>query len=116
MLRDALHGVRALVIGERADSYGSGGGNVAHEVKSTLKDDPDNRTVCLSRIYGLGGRDFYVEDAEALFRLAIEAAGQRRRRRRCSTTTASSRAIPSGRPGGPGCRRSPGRRCPASST
>ena len=31
--------------------------------------------VCLSRIYGLGGRDFYVEDAEALFRLAIEAAG-----------------------------------------
>ena len=75
VLRDALHGVRALVIGERADSYGSGGGNVAHEVKSTLKDDPDNRTVCLSRIYGLGGRDFYVEDAEALFHLAIEAAG-----------------------------------------
>ena len=75
VLRDALHGVRALVIGERADSYGSSGGNVAHEVKATLKDDPANRTVCLSRIYGLGGRDFYVEDAEALFGLAIEAAG-----------------------------------------
>jgi len=71
-LRDALRGVRALVIGERADSYGSGGGNVAHEVKSALKDDPENATVCLTRIYGLGGRDFYTEDAEALFRLAVE--------------------------------------------
>ena len=73
-LRDALRGVRALVIGDRADSYGSGGGNVAHEVKSALKDDPFNRTVCLSRIYGLGGRDFYPEDAEAFFRLAIDTA------------------------------------------
>ena len=74
ILRDALRGVRALVIGDRADSYGSGGGNVAHEVKSALKDDRFNRTVCLSRVYGLGGRDFYPEDAEAFFRLAIDAA------------------------------------------
>ena len=71
-LRTALRGVRALVIGERADSYGSGGGNVAHEVKSALKDDPENATVCLTRIYGLGGRDFYTEDAEALFQLAVD--------------------------------------------
>jgi len=74
ILRNALRGVRALVIGDRADSYGSGGGNLAHEVKSALKDDPLNRTVCLSRIYGLGGRDFYPEDAEAFFRLATETA------------------------------------------
>jgi pyruvate ferredoxin oxidoreductase alpha subunit len=72
-LREALHGVGALVIGERADSYGSGGGPVSHEVKSALKDDPDNRTRCLTRIYGLGGRDFYLEDAEALFRLGVDA-------------------------------------------
>ena len=71
-LRTALRGVRALVIGERADSYGSGGGNVAHEVKSALKDDPENTTVCLTRIYGLGGRDFYTEDAEAFFQLATD--------------------------------------------
>jgi pyruvate ferredoxin oxidoreductase alpha subunit len=73
-LRDALRGVAALVVGERADSYGAHGANVAHEVKSALKDDPVNRTLCLSRIYGLGGRDFYPEDAEALFRLGLEAA------------------------------------------
>ena len=71
-LRTTLRGVRALVIGERADSYGSGGGHVAHEVKSALKDDPANATVCLTRIYGLGGRDFYTEDAEALFQLAVD--------------------------------------------
>jgi pyruvate ferredoxin oxidoreductase alpha subunit len=73
-LREALRGVRALVIGERADSYGGHGGNLGHEVKSALKDDPDNDTLCLDRIYGLGGRDFYGEDADALFRLALEAA------------------------------------------
>ncbi len=73
ILRDALRGVRALVIGERADSYGSGGGPVSHEVKSALKDDPENATRCLTRIYGLGGRDFYTEDAEAFFRLALDA-------------------------------------------
>jgi len=74
-IRAALRGVRAVVIGDRADSYGSGGGNLAHEVKSALKDDPANDTVCVSRIYGLGGRDFTLEDADAFFRLALDAAG-----------------------------------------
>ncbi|MBI4249816.1 MAG: pyruvate synthase [Elusimicrobia bacterium] len=74
--RRALKNVRAVLIADRADSYGSGGGNLAHEVKSALKDDPDNRSVCLSRIYGLGGRDFYKEDAEAFFTEALEAAAK----------------------------------------
>jgi len=73
-LREALRGVKAVVVAERADSYGAHGGNLAHEVKSALKDDPTNRTLCLSRVFGLGGRDFYGEDAEALFRLAVDAA------------------------------------------
>ena len=73
-IRQALRGVRAVLIGERSSSYGSHGANLTHEVKSALKDDPDNRTLCLSRVYGLGGRDFYAEDAEAFFRLALEAA------------------------------------------
>ncbi len=84
--------MRAVVLGERSASYGAHGANLAHEVKSALKDDPDNRTLCLSRIYGLGGRDFYAEDAEAFFRLALEAAETRPAACR-STTTVSSRAI-----------------------
>jgi len=72
-IRDALSGVRAVLIGERSSSYGAHGANLTHEVKSALKDDPENRTLCLSRVYGLGGRDFYAEDAEAFFGLALQA-------------------------------------------
>ena len=73
-IQDALRRVRAVLIGERADSYGGNGANISHEVKSALKDDPENATLCLTRIYGLGGRDFYADDAEAFFGLALEAA------------------------------------------
>jgi pyruvate ferredoxin oxidoreductase alpha subunit len=66
--------VKVLVIGDRADSFGSGGGNMAHEVKAALKDDPENRTLCINRVYGLGGLDFFQEDAESWFRLALETA------------------------------------------
>ncbi|MFO7273444.1 MAG: thiamine pyrophosphate-dependent enzyme [Bacillota bacterium] len=73
-IRQVLRGVSAIVIGERADSYGSGGGNLSHEIKSALKDDPDNRTLVATRIYGLGGKDFYPADAEAFYELALEMA------------------------------------------
>jgi pyruvate ferredoxin oxidoreductase alpha subunit len=66
--------VRALLVGDRADSYGAWNGNMAMEVKAALKDDRDNRTLVLSRIYGLGGRDFFVEDAEQMLGEALEAA------------------------------------------
>lgn len=73
-LREALRNVKALLVGERADSYGADGGNLTHEIKAALQEDPLNRTLVLSRIFGLGGKDFYAEDAEAFFQLAIEAA------------------------------------------
>jgi pyruvate ferredoxin oxidoreductase alpha subunit len=73
-LRQALAGVKALVIGERADAYGAQGGPLSHEVKAALQEDRQNRTLCLTRIYGLGGKDFYAEDAEEFFNLALKAA------------------------------------------
>lgn len=75
-LREALRGVKALLVGERADSYGAQGGNLTHEVRSALQVDPDNATIVLSRVFGLGGKDFYPDDAEAFFRLTLEAAEQ----------------------------------------
>ncbi|ARP42836.1 pyruvate synthase [Geobacillus thermodenitrificans] len=72
-IRQALKHVKALLIGERADSYGAHGANMTHEVKAALQEDRDNQTIVLSRVYGLGGKDFYAEDAEALFRMAIDA-------------------------------------------
>lgn len=72
-IRKALKNVKALLVGERADSYGANGANMTHEIKSALQEDPDNRTIVLSRVFGLGGKDFYADDAEAFFNLAIEA-------------------------------------------
>jgi pyruvate ferredoxin oxidoreductase alpha subunit len=73
-LRAALRNVRAVVIGDRGDSYGAQGGNLSLEVRAALQQDPDNRTLVLSRIYGLGGKDFHAADAEAFFAEALEAA------------------------------------------
>ncbi|MCF6093501.1 thiamine pyrophosphate-dependent enzyme [Microaerobacter geothermalis] len=72
-IAEALKHVKALVIGERADSFGGHGSNLTHEIKAALKDDKDNQTICISRIYGLGGKDFYADDAESFFNLALDA-------------------------------------------
>lgn len=71
-IQEALRNVKALVIGERADSYGGNGGNLSHEIKAALKDDSANKTLIATRVYGLGGKEFYPDDAEAFFQVAIE--------------------------------------------
>lgn len=73
-VREALKNVKALLIGERADSYGGHGANMTHEVKAALQSDRDNHTIVLSRVFGLGGKDFYPDEAEAFFQMAIDAA------------------------------------------
>lgn len=72
-IRKALKNVKALLIGERADSYGGHGPNMTHEVKSALQEDKENQTLVLSRVFGLGGKDFYEDDAENFFKLALKA-------------------------------------------
>ncbi len=65
--------VKSLCVADRADSYGANGGNMTLEVKAALKDDPDNKTVVISRIYGLGGKEFFTEDAVQLLEEATDA-------------------------------------------
>ncbi len=72
--RVALKNVKAVTVGDRADSYGAGGGNLSLEVRASLQLDPKNETLVLSRIYGLGGKDFYGADAEIFFEEARTAA------------------------------------------
>ncbi|MHB1124903.1 MAG: thiamine pyrophosphate-dependent enzyme [Ramlibacter sp.] len=72
--RRALKGVKAATIGDRADSYGAGGGNLSLEVRACLQLDRDNDTLVLSRIYGLGGKDFVGADAKVFFDEAAQAA------------------------------------------
>ncbi len=74
LLRKYLSGVKAIVVGDRADSYGADGGNLSLEVRAAIQIDPDNQTRVITRIYGLGGKDFDDSDAEEFFRQALEAA------------------------------------------
>jgi pyruvate ferredoxin oxidoreductase alpha subunit len=70
----ACRNLKVLVIGDRSDIYGSSGGAMGHEVQSALKSDQQNNTLCINRIYGLGGKEFYPSDVKTFFDLAIEAA------------------------------------------
>ena len=66
-LRAAFARAKTIVVADRQDSYGAGGGNMSLEIKALLQEGGAAARV-LSRVYGLGGKDFYVEDAEALLR------------------------------------------------
>lgn len=72
-IRRILRHTKALLVADRSDSWGAGGGNMSLEVRAALKQDPDNRTLVMSRVYGLGGKDFFGEDAELLLSEALEA-------------------------------------------
>lgn len=73
-VRNALRRVRAVTVGDRADSYGAGGGNLSLEIRAAIQQDPRSRTLVASRVYGLGGKDFYAADANAFFDVAWDAA------------------------------------------
>ncbi|MEW5947647.1 MAG: thiamine pyrophosphate-dependent enzyme [bacterium] len=73
-LQEALRGVKAVCVGDRQESYGGWGGNMTIELKAALKDDPRNGSLVFSRIYGLGGKEFFIADAREMLRQAVEAA------------------------------------------
>lgn len=73
-LRQALRGISAVTVGDRGDSYGAHGGNLSLELRAALQSDPANDTLVVSRVYGLGGKDFDAADARAFFDDALAAA------------------------------------------
>ncbi|MFF2445642.1 thiamine pyrophosphate-dependent enzyme [Neobacillus sp. NPDC058068] len=73
-LAEALKNAKAVTVGDRADSYGAHGGNMALELRAALQTVGNVSTKVINRIYGLGGKDFYADDAEHFFQLAQEAA------------------------------------------
>ena len=72
---DALYemckNAKVIIAADRQDSYGAGGGNLSLELKAMLQ---EKGAVCkvITRIYGLGGKDFYEEDAKKLLLLGYE--------------------------------------------
>ncbi|WP_438445573.1 thiamine pyrophosphate-dependent enzyme [Gorillibacterium sp. sgz5001074] len=72
-IAEALKNVKAITVGDRADSYGAYGGNMVNEIKAALFTHGNSSTMVISRIYGLGGKDFYAEDGHAMFQYALDA-------------------------------------------
>lgn len=64
-----------IVIGDRQDSYGAGGGNLSLEIKAALQSAGVHAKV-ISRVYGLGGQDFFAEDAETMLQAAYDPAAK----------------------------------------
>lgn len=63
---DLCKNAKTIIIADRQDSYGAGGGNMSLEIRAALQQKGYTPKV-ISRIYGLGGRDFFEEDAVELF-------------------------------------------------
>lgn len=60
---------KVIAVGDRQDSYGAGGGCLSLELRAALQRSSLSPKV-ISRVYGLGGRDFYIEDALEFFKAA----------------------------------------------
>ena len=62
---------KTILVADRQDSYGAGGGNMTLEIRAALQKHGITTRV-LSRVYGLGGRDFYEKDALELFDICYD--------------------------------------------
>lgn len=65
-LAKAMAGAKAIAVLDRVDSMNGFGGPLFNELRSALY-DLDSRPKVISRIYGLGGRDYKVKDALGVF-------------------------------------------------
>ncbi len=73
-IQDIFRNVKSLCVADRQESYGAKAGNMSIEIRATLKDDLENKTLVFSKIYGLGGKEFYVDDAVLLLEEALQVA------------------------------------------
>lgn len=58
-----------ILVADRQDSYGAEGGNLSLEIRAIMQ-KYGGRAEIKSLVYGLGGKDFLVEDAIRMFALA----------------------------------------------
>jgi pyruvate ferredoxin oxidoreductase alpha subunit len=73
-IRAALKNVKGLVVADRQDNFGAYGGAMAIEVKAALQGLKGNSTQVAARVFGTGGKEFFVEDAAAMLAEALEIA------------------------------------------
>lgn len=56
---------KQILVADRQDSYGAGGGNLSIEVRAAMQRHGNGGHI-KSLVYGLGGKDFYKEDVKAM--------------------------------------------------
>lgn len=67
-IAEALKNCKAVAILDRCESYNGNGGVLGSEVTAALYQNKIVEPEAINYIYGLGGRDFTVEDAEGVFK------------------------------------------------
>jgi len=72
-LAEAMSGVKAVAVMDKAESFSACGGPLFAEVRSALY-DMDNRPKAINYVYGLGGRDICVEHFEMIYGQLFEIA------------------------------------------
>jgi len=72
-LVEVLRNVKAVIVMDRAYSYGGLGGPLYSDVVATLYRN-GIRIPAKNVVYGLGGRDFKLDEAEAVLRMAAQGA------------------------------------------
>ncbi len=70
-IADLCKNAHTMLIADRQDSYGGNGGNMSLEIRAALQQKGLTPKV-ISRIYGLGGRDFFEQDVIDLFHSSYE--------------------------------------------
>ncbi len=65
-LAEACKDAKTILVADRQDSYGAIGGNLSLEVRAMLQKAGSSVHV-KNLVYGLGGKDFFVEDAIKMF-------------------------------------------------
>ena len=74
MLAQALSGVKALGVMDRAEGMSAVSGPLYPEVCAALYDLPGKKPVVQNYIYGLGGRDVTIEDIRCMFEEVLKSA------------------------------------------
>jgi len=65
-IADALKGVKAVAVLDRAETFSTLGGPMFSEIRTTLYDLRQDVKV-INYVYGLGGRDLRLEDVESVY-------------------------------------------------
>ena len=60
-----LSKAKSILVADRQDSYGAGGGNLSLEVRAAMQKS-DRSVKIRSLVYGLGGKDFFQEDVRKM--------------------------------------------------